>query len=169
MKSSKIFGLLGLILLMGCVHEEEGEVATNISKSLTSSKGVVKFDISKPYLDARTKHKFQIVALVVARDDLGALSCTIPQSSQEQAKVWVDLSGYKWVKLKDATEISYTRDEEKIAIRVNGLSTSLCETRGKRQVNLGVIFDAKPRPNGWSGEGMHGFNFAIPPLVVEEK
>lgn len=167
MKSLKVFGLLGMGLLMGCVPEAEGEVATNISKSMASSTGVIKFDISKVFLDARTEHKFQMAALVVPRDDLGSLPCTVPQASQEQRDVWVDLSGCKWVALRDSSEISYTRDGQKISIQVDGVRTSVCQTRDKGKVILGVLFDAKPRPYGWSGEGMHGFEVATPQLVVE--
>lgn len=153
---------VALGLLTGCAPEVDGEVATNISRILTPAAGNIRFDVTKVYLDARAKHGFELVALVDAQDDLGSLQCTVPPSSRAHDKVRLDLSGYPWVILGNASELSYTRDDERITIEVDGVPTSFCDTRGRRALSLGVLFDAKPRPHGWSGEGMHGFQVALP-------
>lgn len=154
--------LLMLIFLSGCAREPEGAVATNVSEILKPLNGKVEFDISKDFSDARENLNFDIVSTAVVRDQEGALQCSSPSSVATSERIWVDSAANVWVRLNKHTVISYTNENGKFDVDVDGLQIARCNTRGRNELTLGVVFDARPRPLGWDGEGMHGFELAIP-------
>jgi hypothetical protein len=158
----KFVVLVSIGLLIGCAPEPEGDVAINVTSSFGPSKGQIEFDISETFLDARTRSGFDIVVLVVPRDAQGAIKCTVQSSASSAEKSWFDSSGNKWVRLGRTTRIEYTRDRGSLSIDVDGVAMARCDPRGQDDLTLGVLFDARPRPSGWSGEGMHGFSVSIP-------
>lgn len=132
MSLCRIFNLWTLVLLTACVPEPEGGVAINVAKYMNWSGGTIEFEIEKPFLDARDKSGFDIVMLVVARDEMGALDCSVP-SSKNVDRLWFDSSGNKWVRLGDTSNITYSNEYDVLAIGVDGIPTSICSTHGRRR------------------------------------
>lgn len=157
-----VWVLVLVLSMLGCAPEPEGSVASKVAKQLAWSEGTISFDVEKQFLRVSEQRNFDIVSLVAARGDNGSLNCRVPKSISDSGRIWSDSSGNRWVRIGGRSKITYRRSDTRLEMSIDGVPVADCTASSGDDVTLNVLFDARPRPNGWSGEGMHGFEVPLP-------